>query len=63
MIFELKLKDSESGSPLAGIFNSEANVKEQVKENKQIEEQQLRDGDGEMTRQAQNRRLSSRNRS
>ena len=58
-----KIEDSESGSPLAGIFNSEANVKEQVKENKQIEEQQLRDGDGEMTRQAQNRRLSSRNRS
>lgn len=58
-----KIEDSESGSPLAGVFNSEENVKEQVKENKQIEEQQLRDGDGEMTRQAQNRRLSSRNRS
>ena len=27
-----KIEDSESGSPLAGVFNSEANVKEQIKE-------------------------------
>ena len=50
-----KIEDKDSGSPLAGIFNSEANVKEQVKEN----EQMTNNKDGEMTRQAQNRRLSN----
>ena len=57
-----EIKDSSTGTPRSGIFNSETNVKEQIKENKQIEEQELRNRDGEITRQAQNRELSSRNR-
>ena len=48
-------------SARSGIFNSETNVKEQIKENKQIEEQELKNRDGEITRQEQNRRLSRNN--
>jgi len=53
-----RLEDKDSGSPLAGIFNSEANVKEQVRENKQIENQEIIEGNSGETRQEQNRRLS-----
>jgi len=56
-----EVKDSSTGTPRSGIFNSETNVKEQIKENKQIEEQELKNRDGEITRQEQNRRLSRNN--
>lgn len=53
-----KIEDKDSGSPLAGIFNSEADVKEQVKENEQMVNSNV---DGGRTRQEQNRRLSRKN--
>ena len=56
-----EVKDSSTGTPRSGIFNSETNVKEQIKENKQIEEQEIQNRDGGRTRQEQNRRLSRNN--
>ena len=53
-----RIEDKDSGSPLAGIFNSETNVKEQVKENEQMVNNNV---DGGRTRQEQNRRLSRKN--
>ena len=53
-----KIEDKDSGSPLAGVFNSEADVKEQVKENEQMVNS---NADGGRTRQEQNRRLSRKN--
>jgi len=53
-----KIEDKDSGSPLAGVFNSETDVKEQVKENEQMVNS---NADGGRTRQEQNRRLSRKN--
>ena len=52
--------DSTSGNPQTGVFNPEADAKQQEQENQQLQEQEERAfGDEEKLRQAQNRELSS----
>jgi len=54
------LLNSVSGNPQTGVFNSEADAKQQELENEQLREQEERAfGDGQKTRQARNRELSS----
>ena len=54
------LLNNVSGNPQTGIFNSEADAKQQELENAQLKEQEERAfGDGQKTRQARNRELSS----
>ena len=54
------LLNNVSGNPQTGVFNSEADAKQQALENKQLKEQEERAfGDAQKTRQAKNRELSS----